>query len=102
MNKFEKVIAIRDATEGVVNSFGEGTYMGALVPDHHMFKDAGIKNPCIKLDTGKYIWGFQCYWGSLEGFNKKKKAGQFTEVNLIELEEDLHVQPLEEEKIEDQ
>jgi len=28
-------------------------------------------NPCIYLDSGDIVFGFQCWWGSLEGANRK-------------------------------
>jgi hypothetical protein len=28
-------------------------------------------NPCIYLDSGDIVWGFQCWWGPPEQFEKK-------------------------------
>lgn len=25
-----------------------------------------LRNPCIRLDDGRVVWGFQCWWGSEE------------------------------------
>lgn len=80
-----RVIAIRDAGDGVVNSFGEGVYEG----DFHLgdvvsttpfteqdkmklvaqFLDGDLDeaimppNPRIRLDDGTCVWGTQCWWG---------------------------------------
>lgn len=28
-------------------------------------------NPCIYLDSGDVVWGFQCWWGPVERFERK-------------------------------
>lgn len=60
----DKVYAIQSKDGNVVKSFGEGTYMGRLIPkDGAIFEEMEMSNPCIKLDSGKYVWGFECWWG---------------------------------------
>lgn len=27
------------------------------------FKEETFKNPCIELDSGEIVWGYQCWWG---------------------------------------
>lgn len=44
----------------------------------------GRPNPCIKLDSGKYVWGFECWWGP-----KDKVLGK------LEQEEDLEYEVVE-------
>ena len=68
-----KVIAIESMKDGVLKVFGEGEYIGDKIPDVEPFKNNGIENPCIKLDSGKYVWGFQCWWGDLLEFRDKYK-----------------------------
>lgn len=63
----------------VVEFFGYGTYEGRFDPSGDA--SAGIPaaagftaqlakvanwqgNPLIKLDSGKYVWGCECWWGS--------------------------------------
>lgn len=65
-----RVTAIQSLKKGVLYSYGEGEYIGDLVPDTEPFASAGIPNPCVKLDTGKYIWGFECWWMDITKFNK--------------------------------
>ena len=85
----QRVIAFRDATEGIVSSYGEGEYLGDKIPSEGMLADLEIKNPCIKLDNGKYVWGFQCWWGSLDGFNKQLEKGTYKSVVEVELEQEV-------------
>lgn len=68
-----RVIAIQSINKGVCRSYGEGEYLGEKEPNGGPFKDSGIKNPCIKLDSGQYVWGYQCWWGNIEDFYKKYK-----------------------------
>ena len=57
------VTAIESIKDGICRSYGEGEYIGDKEPNGGWMKDTGIKNPCIKLDSGKYVWGYQCWWG---------------------------------------
>jgi hypothetical protein len=139
----QRVLAIRDGGEIVLNVFGEGEYVGdkmrpgsewpsavsdddydamaAVVTEHHdvpieehpwlSFYDVAVemagpdnppsktreeimaeleaerkrpvedrvrelweatnKNPCIHLDSGDIVWGFQCWWGPLDSANAR-------------------------------
>lgn len=66
-----RVIAIESISKGVCRSFGEGEYIGDREPSEGEMK--GIKNPCIKLDNGRYVWGYQCWWGEIKKFEEKYK-----------------------------
>lgn len=33
--------------------------------------EATQENPCIYLDSGDIVWGYQCWWGPLDRFEKK-------------------------------
>ena len=78
--------ASKDKREAYV--YGEGTYVGNLAPPlgtKTPFGDvdesilaAGFKNPCIKLDDGRIVWGCQCWWGHPNSV-RKQLAG-YTEV----------------------
>lgn len=61
-----RVLAIESIKDGIMKSYGEGEYIGNKVPDYPPFNSFGVKNPCIKLDSGKYVWGFQCWWGEVD------------------------------------
>jgi len=59
-----RVIALLNAKNGVVKSFGAGVYAG----DFPVSKEAGgfnfgQPNPRIDLDNGKTVWGCECWWG---------------------------------------
>lgn len=68
-----RVLAIESFKSGVMRSYGEGIYLGNLFPDYEPFKSVRVKNPCIKLDSGKHIWGFECWWGSVDKVREKYK-----------------------------
>lgn len=60
-----RVIALRNMTNATAYSYGEGVYIGDLVPDTDSLP-SDFRNPCIQLDDGKYVWGFQCWWGPVD------------------------------------
>ncbi len=64
-----RVIAIESLKDGKLRSYGEGD-MEHRVPDQWPWNENSIKNPCIKLDSGQYVWGFQCWWFPVEQFKK--------------------------------
>lgn len=66
-----RVVALESLKEGIAHSYGEGEYIGDKVPDINPFREIGFANPCIRLDTGKYVWGFECWWGEKEEFDKQ-------------------------------
>ena len=55
-------------TENTVQFLGWGTYEGEEVPpgleDDVFLKSMG--NPKLKLDDGRVVWGYQCWWGPEE------------------------------------
>lgn len=68
-----RVFAIRSMKDGVCYSYGQGELIEKKVPDAEPFNKINLKNPCIKLDTGKYVWGFECWWGKVERFEEEYK-----------------------------
>jgi hypothetical protein len=38
--------------------------------------EATSANPCIHLDSGDVVWGFQCWWGPIDGANRKYPEDQ--------------------------
>ncbi len=81
-----KVIAILNAKDGVVNSFGEGTYAGDFVPPPEVQPlRYGLKNPRIDLDNGKTVWGRECWWGEAEATREKFKDYKWNEVDIDEV-----------------
>lgn len=58
-----RVLAMRSIKDGVMYIYGEGELMPASIPDIDPYREYMMTNPCIKLDSGQYVWGFQCWWG---------------------------------------
>ena len=57
----DRVGAILSATADTVHLLGYGVYEGyCTVPD------LDVENPKIRLDDGRIVWGYQCWWGSEE------------------------------------
>lgn len=56
-----RVGAILRADAAEVRLLGYGTYQGDLP------SPLGFPNPCIKLDSGGEVWGYECWWGDEEG-----------------------------------
>ena len=40
------------------------------------------QNPCIHLDSGDVVWGFQCWWGPTEGFDRRFPESHFERVTV--------------------
>jgi len=61
-----RVGAILSADDTEVRLLGFGVYEGEKpCPDLD-----GLQNPCIKLDNGTIVWGYECWWGD-EGMMKR-------------------------------
>lgn len=88
-----RVIAISHIEKGKVFSFGEGVYEGDEVPEGDnlvgflpMLRDEGVTNPVILLDTGKRVYGCECWWGSMEEV-KEKLYLEDVEIILVDIDE---------------
>lgn len=57
----ERVGAIRCADSEEVKFYGYGVYEGDTLPP-----DFPIPNPTIKLDNGKTVYGYECWWAPEE------------------------------------
>ncbi len=63
----DRVIAILSSDDSTVRSFGEGVYAGDFpLPDYAGGFNFGQVNPRIDLDSGKTVWGCECWWGKVE------------------------------------
>ncbi len=85
-----RVTAMESMKNGVCKIYGHGELIEGTVPNTEPFKKHKIKNPCIKLDNGKYVWGFQCWWGEYEK-TKSDYLDKATEV--IEVKPDEYIDP---------
>lgn len=54
----DRVVALRFMDDEAIHVLGRGVYQGRL---HSPV--VGFANPCIKLDDGRTVWGYQCWWG---------------------------------------
>lgn len=63
----ERVGALLSANDEEVALLGYGEHLG----DVSCSMLGGMKNPCIKLDNGDTVWGFQCWWGPEERIKRE-------------------------------
>lgn len=80
-----RVIAIRDSD--VENKklfiYGYGTHVGDRPVDLFQLGEGfEVDNPAIELDNGGTVYGYQCWWGSVEAIEKKFHDFEFIEVDL--------------------
>jgi hypothetical protein len=73
----ERVGAILGTGQDTVEFLGYGVYVGDFVPTEaagsvgKMLAEHAIPNPKIALDSGKVVYGCECWWGSEESVRKK-------------------------------
>ena len=69
----QRVGAISHTDDKNVYVFGFGTYQGYEVPPEDIkFFGLPIRhtNPKILLDSGKVVWGCECWWGDEESVKR--------------------------------
>lgn len=76
-----RVGAICDADDYTVRLYGYGVYDGDFQPPVDF---GGRTNPRITLDSGKVVWGYECWWGP-EDQVKKNIGGR--EVVVVDIDE---------------
>ena len=75
-----RVGAVLRMDKSGVELFGYGTYEGLQVPVGavgwmaEILVEQSQGNPCIKLDSGKLVYGCECWWGSQEAIEKNVAA----------------------------
>lgn len=91
-----RVVALSHVDDdGIVYSFGEGVYLGDMIPGSvedmpepvgllAALRDSSAPNPCIRLDSGQYVWGCECWWGSVDRIKKKFQGYKFVAVDIDE------------------
>jgi hypothetical protein len=80
MNKGDRVGAILYQVGEVVHFLGYGVLEGIFKPPYGPLK--GMPNPRIKLDNGKIVWGYQCWFGPEEMIKKQLKDLLVLEVSV--------------------
>ena len=79
-----RVGAIQSADSEKVDFYGYGVYEGEEIPskeENEFLNKLSIPNPKIKLDSGKFVWGYECWWGPED--RVKEMIGERT-VNIVE------------------
>ena len=86
--------------DGSVDFFGYGVYEGRFPPAEAVgfLAEAarevpGYVNPRIRLDSGKMVYGCECWWGAEE---KVKKALSGAKINLVDIDE-IRIKSMEDE-----
>jgi hypothetical protein len=70
----DRVGAMCHRDKDTIYIFGYGTFLGNLVPGEDSkiplpvgavaaSREPRKPNPCIELDSGKHVWGCECWWG---------------------------------------
>ena len=75
----QRVGALMRAENDTVWVFGYGTYQGDRIPDpalgvRFLGCEMDWPNPCILLDSGKLVFGCECWWGAEEQVRKTVSA----------------------------
>lgn len=78
------VLAIRDGDDNKLFVFGEGVYVGDLPVRIPGVSNKTWRNPCIYLDSGDIIWGFQCWWGPRDLIKAKYSHATLIQVPVPE------------------
>ena len=74
-----RIEAIMEVKDGVVKTYGQGTYVGDECPPD--FEDIpGFTNPKLEMDDGSVRWGIDCWWGPVERIKEKFKGREFEKV----------------------
>jgi len=86
-----RVGAMSSSDTNEVRLFGYGEYVGDEVPPPEIIfmglslNVMGHKNPKIVLDSGKVVWGCECWWGSEDEF--KASIGNRV-VKIVDIDEE--------------
>ena len=85
-----RVGAVLGAKEGKCEFLGYGIYEGDFVPEGAVgfmakaLVDNHQVNPKICLDSGKVVWGCECWWGDEE--KVKKILSQYKDIVNVDID----------------
>jgi len=85
-----RVGAVLSSEKGKVKFFGYGVYIGDEIPPEEAggggqaLNEIQMKNPCILLDSGKKVFGCECWWGSEETIKKDLEGREIIMVDIDE------------------
>lgn len=74
-----------------VELYGYGNYVGDFVPLEavggmaEMLKLNSVVNPKIVLDSGKVVYGCECWWGDEDKMKEKLKGKKIVSVDIDEV-----------------
>lgn len=99
-----RVLAVRDSDGEHLHVYGEGEYVGDRPRPMNMEEETEIilgfldyaddleearqlfnhfrLNPCINLDNGYVVWGFQCWWGPVEKVQRRFPESQYDYISV--------------------
>lgn len=88
----EKVGAILGSNDDeTIEFFGYGVYECDAIPEEavgylaEIVREAKIESPKIKLDSGKVVYGCECWWGSEE--HVKEELSKYKKVIDVDIDE---------------
>ena len=90
----DRVGAVSHSEGDTIYIFGYGVYAGDEVPDTaggwmgEGLRENGVTNPKIVLDSGKVVWGCECWWGSEESVRKNIEGKTVVEIDIEEARKD--------------
>lgn len=80
-----RVLAILGVKGDTVQSFGEGVYAGRFRPPENAIGfNLAMENHRIDLDSGKSVFGCECWWGSVETMRDQLK--DYTKWELLDID----------------
>jgi len=81
----DRIGAISHSDGDTLHLYGYGEYLGEFFPPKGTqgpfgidASEVGCENPCMRLDSGRIIWGCQCWWGSEDSV--RERAAKFDKV----------------------
>jgi len=87
-----RVGAVSHSEGETIYIFGYGIYEGDTVPAAtvggfmgKMLHEAGVTNPTIKLDSGKIVYGCECWWG--DEAEVRARVAKFASVVEVDIDE---------------
>lgn len=89
MNVGDRVAALMSSDSETVKLFGYGKYIGETVPKVEgdgtfasSLRDGNVPNPTIELDSGKIVYGCECWWGPEEKTKAMIGGRKIVEVDI--------------------
>lgn len=83
----DRVGAVSHVVNGVAYVFGYGKYAGEELPVGAAgmgarLVEAKVTNPKIVLDSGKVVWGCECWWGLEKAVKDRIEKEKWTVVEI--------------------